>query len=370
MKLVINQAALWPLVQSVAGVVERRHDKPILNNILIEANNDCLRFVSSDLDVEVIQETKHKITESGATTVPAKRFFDICRSLPADTQVEISDTAGKMLIKAGRGRFNLPTLPAEGFPIVGSIVANQRLSLAARTLEKLLQDTAFAMAYQDVRYYLNGLLLEYQQDGTLRAVATDGHRLALSECNIAAQQTNAMDAWQMIVPRKGVFEIIRILDGADETIDLIFGNSVVQLRRAGRLLTSKLVDGRYPDYDRVIPIGNDKIVIANREYLRQAFLRTVVVCNERFRGIRITVEKGVLHCYAYNSERQEAEEDLAVQYDGLPLEIGFNGVYLLDALGAIKSESVRLEFSGSGKSCLISAEGDASAKYVVMPVRL
>jgi DNA polymerase-3 subunit beta len=270
------------------------------------------------------------------------------------------------VVKSGRSRFALATLPGKDFPVLGDLPVSFAVKVSAETLRALIADTQFAMAHQDIRYYLNGLLLEFAPK-RLRAVATDGHRMALAEADIAM---GVSDLTQIIVPRKGIMEIARMLAEVDGEVELQIGTSHLKVQTPGRVLISKLVDGKFPDYQRVIPINSDKIVIADREGLRQGLARTSILSSEKFRGVRLNLRTDMLQALAHNPEHEEAEEEIGVDYKGQELEIGFNVVYLLEVLAIMKAEKVRLEMSNPDRSCLLVAENDDSRKYVVMPMRL
>jgi DNA polymerase-3 subunit beta len=285
--------------------------------------------------------------------------------LPEKVSVSLTVEGEKVVIKAGRSRFSLVTLPAVEFPVIDEINALQTVQVARKELQRLLEKTHFSMAQQDVRYYLNGMLLEIDAE-SLRAVATDGHRLALCETSLASKAKNAQ---QVIVPRKGVLELQRVL--TDEgTADLAIGTNHVRAQIGDVRFTSKLIDGRFPEYSRVIPAAAVNAIRADRDVLRQALQRTAILSNEKYRGIRITVKQNVLTVQAHNPEQEEAEEEVAVEYVGNDLEVGFNVNYLLDALAAIDGQEVELGLTDSNSSCLIRSPGNASARYVVMPMRL
>ena len=285
--------------------------------------------------------------------------------MPDDAQLDDSLDKERLVIRSGKSRFTLSTLPAAEFPLIEDINPQRRFELPQGTLKILLERTAFSMAQQDVRYYLNGLLLELRGNA-LRAVATDGHRLALYD--VAAETGEGQ--LQVIVPRKGVLELQRLLADSEEPVALEIGSNHVRIVFAGLRFTSKLIDGRFPDYERVIPKAGDKEIVADRQSLREALGRTAILSNEKYRGIRLTLSPGVLALQAHNPEQEEAEEELELDYDGGELEIGFNVTYLLDALAAIHGETVKLALSDSNASCLVEEPGNADARYVVMPMRL
>ncbi len=365
MKLTAEREKLLGPLQAVMGVVERRQTMPVLANVLLGVREGRLSITASDLEVELVAGTEVTVQESGDITVPGRKFLDILRALPEKVAVSLEVDREKVLIKAGRSRFSLTTLPAAEFPVIDEIHALQTVQIPRKELLKLLEKTHFSMAQQDVRYYLNGMLLEIDAE-TLRAVATDGHRLALCETALAVRASNAQ---QVIVPRKGVLELQRVL--TDEgTADVAVGTNHVRAQIGEVRFTSKLIDGRFPDYSRVIPAAAGNPIHANRDALRQALQRTAILSNEKYRGIRITVKGNLLTVQAHNPEQEEAEEEVEVRYEGSDLEVGFNVNYLLDALAAIDGQEVELGLTDSNSSCLIRSPGAASTRYVVMPMRL
>jgi DNA polymerase-3 subunit beta len=366
MKLTADREKLLAPLQAVIGVVERRQTMPVLANVLLVARDGRLSITATDLEVELLASTTEvNVQQPGDITVPGRKLLDILRSLPEKLAVSLVVEAEKVVIKAGRSRFSLSTLPAAEFPIVDNINAQQSVQIARKDLLRLLEKTHFSMAQQDVRYYLNGMLLEI--DGQLlRAVATDGHRLALCEASLAVK---AKTAQQVIVPRKGVLELQRILS-SDGEAEIAIGTNHVRAQIGDVRFTSKLIDGRFPEYSRVMPATPSAAIKADRDVFRQALQRTSILSNEKYRGIRITVKKNVLTVQAHNPEQEEAEEEIEVGYEGQDLEVGFNVNYLLDALSAIDGVDVELGLTDSNSSCLIRSPGSASARYVVMPMRL
>jgi DNA polymerase-3 subunit beta len=365
MKLTAEREKLLAPLQAVIGVVERRQTMPVLANVLLNVRDGRLSITATDLEVELVASTDVTVQQAGDITVPGRKFLDILRALPEKVSVSLVVEAEKVVIKAGRSRFSLSTLPAAEFPVVDDINAQQTVQIPRKELQRLLEKTHFSMAQQDVRYYLNGMLLEID-GGALRAVATDGHRLALCE---AALGVKAKTSQQVIVPRKGVLELQRIL--TDEgNADLAIGTNHVRAQIGDVRFTSKLIDGRFPEYSRVIPAAPAHAIKADRDVLRQALQRTAILSNEKYRGIRITVKKNALTVQAHNPEQEEAEEEIEVNYEGVDLEVGFNVNYLLDALAAIDGMEVELGLTDSNSSCLIRSPGNAAARYVVMPMRL
>ncbi len=366
MKLTAEREKLLSPLQAVIGVVERRQTMPVLANVLLGVRDGRLSITATDLEVELVAGTEVTVQEAGDITVPGRKLLDILRALPDKSSVSLSVEGEKVVIKAGRSRFSLSTLPAADFPVIDDINAQQTVQIPRKELLRLLEKTHFSMAQQDVRYYLNGMLLEIDAQ-VLRAVATDGHRLALCETALTAK---AKTSQQVIVPRKGVLELQRVLSNDEGSADLAIGTNHVRAQIGDIRFTSKLIDGRFPEYSRVIPATPATTIKADRDVLRQALQRTAILSNEKYRGIRVTVKKNVITVQAHNPEQEEAEEEIEVSYDGLDLEVGFNVNYLLDALAAIDGQEVELGLTDSNSSCLIRSPGSAGARYVVMPMRL
>lgn len=365
MKLTATRAQLLSPLQSVIGVVERRQTMPILANVLLSARNNKLSITGTDLEVELVATGEAGVQQPGDITVPGRKLLEIMRALPEDAAITLSTDGERVALRAGRSRFTLSTLPATEYPIVEEINAQQTLDVPQAELRRLIEKTHFSMAQQDVRYYLNGLLLEI--DGAaLRAVATDGHRLALCETTLSEK---ARVSQQVIVPRKGVLELQRLL-GSDGTLGLAIGSNHVRAEIGDVRFTSKLIDGRFPEYGRVIPLAPTKIVSGDRETLRHALQRTAILSNEKYRGVRLTVRPDLLTVQAHNPEQEEAEDQVEVSYQGEDVEIGFNVTYLLDALAALDTDKVEIGLSDSNSSCLIRSPGVLNSKYVVMPMRL
>ena len=360
----VREALLKPL-QAVIGVVERRQTMPILANVLLVAKDGKLAVTATDLEVELVAQAEVEIDGPGEVTVPGRKLLDICRALPEEASLSIALNGEKLNIKSGRSKFTLTTLPAADFPTVEDIDAGQTIGLPQATLCQLLDKTYFSMAQQDVRYYLNGLLVE-TNGKHLRGVATDGHRLALCQVELKGKK---MPEQQVIVPRKGVLELQRLMSGEGK-VDLQLGSNHIRIELDGIRFTSKLIDGRFPEYERVIPQDTSNQLSANREHFRGALQRTAILSNEKYRGIRLIIRENGIVLQAHNPEQEEAEEELEVKYKGDDIEIGFNVNYLLDALGAIESEEITLSVVDSNSSCLMREPGNDDCKYVVMPMRL
>ncbi|MBD2836941.1 DNA polymerase III subunit beta [Pseudomonas sp. JM0905a] len=367
MHFTIQREALLKPLQLVAGVVERRQTLPVLSNVLLVVEGQQLSLTGTDLEVELVGRVAlEEPAEPGEITVPARKLMDICKSLPGDALIDIRVDEQKLLIKAGRSRFTLSTLPANDFPTVEEGPGSLNFSLVQSKLRRLIERTSFAMAQQDVRYYLNGMLLEVNA-GILRAVATDGHRLAMCAMQAGIE---GVDRHQVIVPRKGILELARLLTEQDGEVRIVLGQHHIRATTGEFTFTSKLVDGKFPDYERVLPRGGDKLVVGDRQALREAFSRTAILSNEKYRGIRLTLASGLLKIQANNPEQEEAEEEVAVEYGGSNLEIGFNVSYLLDVLGVMSTEQVRLILSDANSSALVQEADNDDSSYVVMPMRL
>jgi DNA polymerase-3 subunit beta len=360
-----RETLLRPL-QMIVGVVERKQTLPILANVLVRVTGKELSLAATDLEVELRTKVEIDATRDEEFTVPARKLLDICKALPEGADVLLDVEADKAVLRAGRGRYSLGILPAPDFPGVEEKPAVEHFRIGEDTLKHLLEKTQFAMAQQDVRYYLNGLLLEVR-GGRIRTVATDGHRLAVSE---RSDDSLVGKDVQVIVPRKAVMELGRLLERSDAMVDVEISASHITLRFGVTTFISKLIDGRFPDYERVIPKGEAEKLLADRDGLRQALVRTAILSNEKYRGIRFRVEAGMVELVAHNPEQEEAEEKVEVEYKGREIVIGFNVGYLLDVINVLDSEKVEFALIDSSSSCLIQGEGRDDSRYVVMPMRL
>jgi DNA polymerase III subunit beta len=361
-----REQILGPL-QSVIGVVERKQTMPVLANVLLAVKGKTLSVTGTDLEVELVATGEVNVSQPGEITVPGRKFLEIARNLPEKAAVTLTMDGEKLKIAAGRSRFLLSTLAATEFPVVDSISATQAITLPQAELARLIAKTHFSMAQQDVRYYLNGSLFE--TDGKLlRTVATDGHRLAIAE-SVLNTGGKSIHAQQVIVPRKGVLELQRILGNSGD-VEIMIGANHIQLQIGEIRFTSKLIDGKFPEYTRVIPANPGKNVIVDREALRAALQRTAILSNEKYRGVRVSLAKNALKLQSHNPEQEEAQDEVEIDYSGEELEIGFNVTYLLEALAAVDTETVELGLTDSNSSCLIRSPGTTHSRYVVMPMRL
>ncbi|MDR1076334.1 MAG: DNA polymerase III subunit beta [Xanthomonadaceae bacterium] len=360
-----REALLKPLAQ-VVNVIERRQTLPVLANFLVQVQNGQLSLTGTDLEVEMVARHSVEDAQDGETTIPARKLFEIIRALPDGSNVTVSQSAEKVTVQAGRSRFTLATLPANDFPSIDEMEANERIVIPETHLKELIERTAFAMAQQDVRYYLNGLLFDLS-DRRLRCVATDGHRLALCE---APLEQGGGSKRQIIVPRKGITELQRLLEGGDRMLELELGRNHLRVKRDDVIFTSKLIDGRFPDYEAVIPIGADKEVLVDRETLRAALQRAAILSNEKYRGVKVEILPGLLKINAHNPEQEEAQEELEAETKISDLAIGFNVNYLLDALSALREEQVLISLRDANSSALVREASNDKSRHVVMPLRL
>ncbi|MDZ7661508.1 DNA polymerase III subunit beta [Thiohalophilus sp.] len=366
MNITLERESLLRPLQAVGSVVERRQTLPILSNILFSIDAGKLTLTGTDLEVEMVAQLPVDAPDSGDITLPAKKFIDICRALPENARLDLQLEQDKAIIRSGRSRFTLATMPAAEFPNIDPIDSPLEFSIPQQQLKKLIEQTQFSMAQQDVRYYLNGLMLELSQN-LLRAVATDGHRLAV--CELEAELP-VSESRQVILPRKGVTELMRLLEESETTARIQLGENHIRVELPDISFTSKLIDGKFPDYQQVIPKDPARIVSCDRQPLYEALHRAAVLSNEKYRGMRLTLSANQLKATVHNPEQEEAEEEVEVSYDGDEFEIGFNVSYFLDALSALKSDQVTIGMIDANHSCLIQGNEDLNSRYVIMPMRL
>jgi DNA polymerase-3 subunit beta len=366
MKFSIQREALLKPLQQVIGAVERRHTMPMLSNVLLRSKNFGMTITATDLELELAARIETVVESGGGVTLPARKLLDICRALPDDAEIQVSISDGKATIRALRSRFVLATLPANDFPVIEDIRGDRTVTIAQADLKRLIDRTAFAMAQQDVRYYLNGLLLHIE-NGLLRTVATDGHRLAMCELSTGVRSEAI---YQVIIPRKAVHELQRLLSDSDHTIELELSANHVRIDVGNLRFTSKLIDGRFPDYERVLPKDCDKTVLINREALRQALTRTAILSSEKYRGVRLSLDGALMKLQSHNPDQEEAEEVIEIDYSSEPLEIGFNVTYLLDVLNVIDDENLEIKFKDASSSAMLKIPNSDQTLYVVMPMRL
>lgn len=367
MQIVIEREKLLTPLSLVAGVVERRQTLPILSYLLLRADGQGIHMTGTDLEVELLAAAAGRVDQPGEVTVPARKFLDICRALPENATITVARQEERVVVRSGRSRFTLVTLPASDFPTVGVDSFTSLLTIPAGTLRQVFESTAFCMAQQDVRYYLNGLYLELSET-QLRAVATDGHRMAICD---EASTGGPQNPLQCIVPRKAVQEILRLLPSDEESVVTIrIDSNHLRLEVIDLVMTAKLIDGKFPDYTKVIPTAQSKLVMLSQQELRNGLSRVAILANEKYRGVRLNLESGKLAMTAHNPEQEEAVEEVEVRYSGESLEIGFNVNYLLEAAGAIRESEIQLGLSDASSSCTLKAPAQPNTQYIVMPMRL
>jgi len=372
MQLTISQNQLLEQIQSVIGAVERKQIHPILGHLYLQARNHYFSITASNMEIELISRQPQEAIEEGEITVPARKLFDICKALPNDALLSLKvDDKQRLLIRSGHSRFNLLTLPAEDFPSLNEIPVIQHLQLLEKDLHRLLSKTAFAMASQDVRYYLNGLLLETEKN-RLRAVATDGHRLALSEIPLQNESENSDQPVRVILPRKGVLELTRLLNANSDSellLDLCDNHLRANINNVS--FSSKLIDGRYPDHRGVFPSTKGKQLEANRLQLKDVLTRaTVLLSEDKFKGIELKLSKDSLQVEAKNKEKESSKDIIDVVYDDKSLDIAFNVQYLIEAINHCEGEKVIMDIRDETSSTLLIDPSDDDTRFIVMPIRL
>ncbi len=366
MNIKINRDTLLKPLSSVSSIVERRHTLPILSNLLLQAKQNQLVLTATDLEMQISLSVATPIDGEFSTTISAKKLLDICRSLPEETEMNMATTDSRIQLKAGKSKFNLQTLPAADYPVMTKVAASStNVKLGQRTLKRLLKQVEFAMAQQDIRYYLNGLLFELNAN-KLNIVGTDGHRLSFTSTELSQNY----DKQDVILPRKTVTELIKLLDDSDEEVDILIAPGQVNFSFADIHLISKVIDGKFPDYYRVIPVGHQNTFTADRVSILLAMQRASILSNEKYRGIRLVLNQNSLRMISTNSEQEEAEEEMEVQYTGDALDIGFNVTYMIDVLNNVTSDGIEFSFADANSSCLVTIPNDSTYKYVVMPMRI
>ncbi|MGQ0711356.1 MAG: DNA polymerase III subunit beta [Rhodoferax sp.] len=361
------QEKVLSVLQSVAGIVERRHTLPILANILLRKTGTALQLTTSDLEIQ-IRTTAELGGDTGhfTTTVGAKKLIDILRTMPADQTVSLESSQNKLVVKGGKSKFTLQTLPAEDFPLVQESPSfGAVFSVPQKVLKALMDQVAFAMAVHDIRYYLNGILFVAEGD-TLSLVATDGHRLAFSSAKLDTE----VPRQEVILPRKTVLELQRLLSDEEGAIDMQFANNQAKFVFDGMEFVTKLVEGKFPDYNRVIPRNHKNRITLGRTALLGTLQRTAILTSDKFKGVRLNLEPGLLRVAANNAEQEEAVDELDIDYGGDAIEIGFNVTYLIDVLANMEQDMVTLELSDGNSSALFTVPDNAHFKYVVMPMRI
>jgi DNA polymerase III subunit beta len=366
MQIKINREVLLKPLINVTGIVERRHTLPILSNLLVEANNNNIQLTATDLEMQISLNIASELKDNFSTTVSAKKFLDICRSLPEGIEIDMLSKDSRMTVKAGKSRFNLQTLPAADYPIMTKVSGETiKIKISQLEFKRLLKQVEFAMAQQDIRYYLNGLLLEVNEN-KLNLVGTDGHRLSFTSATLNDRYEKA----EVILPRKTVIELIKLLDDNDEEVLIEIATGQVNFTFGEIKLISKVIDGKFPDYNRVIPTAHGNTFTANRVEILTAMQRASILSNEKYRGIRMVLSENNLKLISTNTEQEEAEEELEINYNQENLDIGFNVTYLIDVLNNTQQENINFSFADANSSCLITIPDNNDYKYVVMPMRI
>lgn len=366
MNISINKEQILEPLQQVIGAVEKKQTMPILGNVLFQSQNQMIKLVSTDRELELCSSFPVDGEHSIFTTLPARKLLDICKALPDKANINFSFEENNAVITSSKSKFTLSTLPATDFPVLDDLEFTFDLMLNQKDLKHLLDKTAFAMAQQDVRYYLNGVMLEIDKN-QIKIVATDGHRLALGSID---GNFNVETKFQIIIPRKAVTELSRLLTLTDENIQLSINKNHIRLQIKHITFTSKLIDGKFPDYNRVIPMDLNQKLSINTDLLKQTLQRISILCNEKYRGIRLTLDNNILNIKANNPHQEEAEEEMPIVYDLEKIDIGFNVSYLIDVLNVIDSENVVIHLKDANSSCVLSNDDTDQYKYVVMPMRL
>ena len=362
-----SQENIVATLQSVVGIVERRHTLPILANVMIQKTPQSVQLTSSDLEIQIRTEADLGGDNANfTTTVGARKLMDILRSMPSDQTVSLESQQNKLILKSGKSRFTLQTLPAEDFPLVQESPSFGPLfSIPQKTLKELLHQVSFAMAVHDIRYYLNGILF-VAEGKQLSLVATDGHRLAYTSAKLETE----VPKQEVILPRKTVLELLRLLSDKEGLIDMQFANNQAKFKFEGKEFVTKLVEGKFPDYNRVIPKNHKNAVTLGRVTLLNTLQRTAILTSDKFKGVRINLETGLLRVAASNAEQEEAVDEIEVDYNGDSIEIGFNVTYLIDVLTNMSQDMVRMDLADSNSSVLVTMAENPNFKYVVMPMRI
>ena len=367
MKLTIDRMSLLRPLGHVQSVVERRNTIPILANVVLRAEEGELSLTATDMDMDIATEVGCSVVTAGTTTLSAHLLYDIARKLPDGAEVEIAVNDGHAMVSAGRSSFRLPTLPVEDFPAISSNELPVNFSLTAADMRDLIDTTRFAISTEETRYYLNGIYIHKAESGELCAVATDGHRLAMTR---QALPSGAVQMPSIILPRKAVSELRKLLDDFDGDVLVGLSETRAEFRFGVVRLTSKLIDGTFPDYTRVIPIGNDRIMQVDVIAFSAAVDRVSTIASEKSRSVKMVLKSGALTLSASNTDASSATEELEVNYDGPEMEIGFNARYLLDIAGQVNSDIVEFALADQGSPSLVRAPGDEASLFVLMPMRV
>jgi len=367
MNIKINRDTLLKPLSAVSGIVERRHTLPILSNLLLEAKQDKIFLTATDLEMQISLSINSPAGGELSTTVSAKKLLDICRALPENAEINMATTDSRIQVKTGKSRFNLQTLPASDYPVMTKTAGTEptTITISQGALKRLFKQVEFAMAQQDIRYYLNGLLFEVSAN-KLNVVGTDGHRLSFTSTELSQNY----EKQELILPRKTVIELIKLLEDSDEEVSVEIVPGQVNFSFGDIRLITKVIDGKFPDYNRVIPVGHQNTFTIDRMTVLLSMQRASILSNEKYRGIRMVLANNSLRLISTNSEQEEAEEELEVAYTGEALDIGFNVTYMIDVLNNVTTDHIVFSFADANSSCLVTVPEDESYKYVVMPMRI
>ena len=366
MKYIINREQILPPLQQIVNVIEKRQTMPILSNVLMEITEQTLTLTGTDLEIQIIVNLPLETEQSGSVTVPARKFLDICRLLPAESDIKFEQKDDKVKISSGRSRFSLSTLPADNYPDFSESEFDNQFTINASVLKKALDKTLFCMANQDVRYYLNGLMLNIS-NSQLRLVASDGHRLSVYDDTL--QQATGLES-RIIIPRKGVMELSRILDNSDTELKVEYSKNNLRVVNNNFIFSAKLVDAKYPDFSKVFQQDFFSPILVQKNVLKDALTRVAILSNEKFKGISFDIDGTNLKLSSHNPEHEEAEEDVVVDYKGNAFKIAFNAQYLLDAISNLDSEMAVLTVADNLSSCIVEESEKQPYKFIVMPMRL
>ena len=366
MNIKINREVLIKPLSSVVGIVEKRQALPILSNLLLVGNANKLTFTATDLEMQTSLNIDTKIETDFEITISARKLFDITRALPENSELDFQINESRVNVKAGKSKFNLQTLPSKDYPLLKKNDSESvSVKLSQNKLKGLLKQVDFAMAQQDIRYYLNGLLFEIQGQ-KLNIVGTDGHRLSFTSTKL----DDSYEKKEVIIPRKTIMELIKLLDDSDEIVELEILNQQVTFKFGDIFIITKVIDGKFPDYNLVIPVGYENGFLIDRQMLLNAMQRASILSNEKYRGIRLVLSENNMQLITTNSEQEEAQEDIEILYNKEAIDIGFNVTYLIDVLNNIQFDQLSFTFKDSNSSCLVTIPNNDDYKYVVMPMRI
>jgi DNA polymerase-3 subunit beta len=366
MKFTINREQLLTPLQQIVSVIERRQTMPILSNVLIVVNDDQLVLTGTDLEIQIVAKIALQEAESGEITVPARKFLDLCRLLPAASEIKLETHEDKVKLASGRSRFSLSTLPAENYPEFAESALENQFTINAGKLKKALEKTIFCMANQDVRYYLNGLMLNIS-NRKLKLVASDGHRLSIYKDEM---DVDTGYEERIIIPRKGVIELARLLDDGDAELTVQFSSNNIRVSIKNLVFSAKLVDAKYPDFSKVFEQEFFAPIAIPKQQFKETLTRVSVLANEKFKGVTFDIGDNLVKITTHNPEHDEGEEEIGIEYQGEPITIAFNAAYLLDAIANLDADTALLTLAANASSCFIEEPNQDAFRFIVMPMRL